>query len=74
MNSSMVMATKVEPRICTTAAWLRPSKPRMTSTTRMVSGTLATEVIRWCQKCLVPDFAEPRWRTRASGVRMLGGE
>ena len=25
MNSSMMMATSGEPRICTTAAWLRPS-------------------------------------------------
>src|SRR5690348_3540792 len=34
------------------------------------SGMLATAVNRWCQKWPVPSRAEPRPRTRASGVRM----
>ena len=37
-------------------------------TKAMLSGTLATAVRRWRQKCSVPDLAEPRPRTRASGV------
>src|SRR5690242_17334855 len=37
----------------------------------MVSGTAATAVSRWRQNCAVPERAEPRPRTRRSGVRMV---
>src|ERR1700693_2083525 len=36
-----------------------------------VSGMLAIAVMRCSQNASVPDFAEPRPRTRPSGVRML---
>ena len=71
MNSSITMATNGEPRICTTAAWLRPSSPTTMTTNAMVSGTLATAVRRWRQKSPVPERAEPRPRTRPSGVLSL---
>src|SRR5215470_3990275 len=71
MNSSMVMATSGEPRICTAAAWLRPSSESAIVMTAAVSGTSATDVSRCHQKCSVPDFAGPRPRTRPSGVRIV---
>jgi hypothetical protein len=40
-------------------------------TKKMVSGMLATAVSRWCQKCSVPSFAEPRPRTLPRGVLMF---
>ena len=46
MNSSMMMAISGEPRICTTAAWLRPSSATTITTSAMVSGMPATEVMR----------------------------
>src|SRR4051794_3569768 len=39
-------------------------------TKNRISGMLETAVSRWCQKWPVPSRAEPRPRTRASGVRM----
>ena len=62
------MATSGEPRIWAANAWLRPSSDTTISTNAMVSGTLATAVRRWRQKCSVPDLAAPSPRTRASGV------
>ena len=46
----MMMATSGEPRICATAAWLRPSSVIMMMIAAMVSGMLATAVRRWRQK------------------------
>ncbi len=46
----------------------------MMTITAMVSGTLATAVRRWCQNTRVPWCAEPRWRTRPSGVRIGSGD
>ena len=46
MNSSMMTATSGEPRICTAAAWLRPSRATAITIAAMVSGTPATEVMR----------------------------
>ena len=46
MNSSMMMATSGEPRICTTAAWLRPSSAMTMTSSAMVSGMPATDVTR----------------------------
>ena len=51
MNSSMMIATSGEPRICTTAAWLRPSSAMTMTMTAMVSGTLATD-----GQALVPEM------------------
>ena len=68
MNSSITTATNGEPRICTTAAWLRPSSPTTMTTNAMVSGTPATAVSRWRQNSPVPERAEPSPRTRPSDV------
>src|SRR5262245_871357 len=68
MNSSIITAMRGDPRICTTAAWLRPSSATTMRTKAMVSGTLATAVRRWRQKCPVPDLAGPKPRTCLSGV------
>ncbi len=45
-NSSMMMAITGEPRICATAAWLRPSSVIRMITVAMVSGILAIAVTR----------------------------
>ena len=46
MNSSTMIETIGKARICTTAAWLRPSSAVMISSKAMVSGMPATEVTR----------------------------
>ena len=46
MNSSITIATSGEPRICTTAAWLRPSSDIRITMNAMVSGTFAIAVSR----------------------------
>ena len=50
MNSSMMMATGGEPRICAAAAWLRPNSNSTIRMNAMASGTLATAVSRCTQK------------------------
>ena len=45
-NSSSVIETRLEPRICTTAAWFRPRMDMMMTIAAMLSGTLATDVSR----------------------------
>ena len=42
----------------------------MTTTIGTMSKIMATEVSLWRQKSVVPEWAEPRLRTRPSGVRM----
>ena len=70
MNSSRMIATSGEPRICAAPAWLRPSSIITTTMTGTIKSTMATAVIRWRQKSEVPECEAPRLRTRPSGVRI----
>jgi hypothetical protein len=49
---------------------LRPSSDITITITGIISRTIATAVRRCRQKSDVPDVAEPRPRTRPSGVRI----
>ena len=70
MNSSRMIATGSEPRICVAPAWLRPSSIITTTITGSISSIIATAVRRWRQKSEVPECEAPRLRTRPSGVRI----
>src|SRR5688572_5621485 len=55
----------------TVSACDAPASNAADTANQSVSGSSSAEVTRWCHQCIVPDFAEPRPRTRPSGERSV---